>query len=124
MGDALAQPVQGAGDVAHQPDAEGEAPQQQGQADQPGDQMQLVFVRVQIVVGVVVEHQIEQPLTRGVGAYQEVLVLLAQLVFRRSRGSGGGLEPGRQAARLGPVAGELARAGAGAPGPRRSQSSP
>ena len=46
VGDPLAQPLQRPGDVTHQPDAEGEAPQQQGQADEAGHQMQLGFVRV------------------------------------------------------------------------------
>ena len=112
VGDPLAQPLQRPGDVTHQPDAEGEAPQQQGQADEAGHQMQLGFVRVEVVVRIVVEHQIEQPLTRGVGAYQEVLVLPAQLMLEEA-GALVGLEPGGQAARLCPVAGELARAGGG-----------
>ena len=112
VGDALTQPVQGPGDVAHQPDAERYAAEQQGQPDQPGDQVQPVFVRIQVVVGVVVEHQIEQALARGVGVHQEVFVLLAELVLEEAGGLVG-FQPGWQASRLRPVAGKLARAGGG-----------
>ncbi len=112
VGDPLLQPLQRPGDVAHQPDAEADAAEQQGQPDQPGRQVQLILVGIQVVVGVVVEHQIEQPLTGRMGPHQEVFVLVPQHVFVEARALVG-LEPDRQAAGLGPVAGELARAGGG-----------
>ena len=78
--------------MAHQPDAEAEAGEQQGHPDQPGRQMQLVLVGVEVVVCVVVEHQIEQSLAGGVTGHQKVFVLLAQLVLEKA-GSLVGLQP-------------------------------
>ncbi len=95
--------------MAYQPDAEAEAAQQQGHPDQPGGQMQLVLVGVEVVVGVVVEDQIEQSLAGGVTGHQKVFVLLAQLMLEKAGGLVG-LQPFRQASRLGPVAGELSGA--------------
>ncbi len=109
VGDPLLQPLQRPRDMAHQPDAEAEAAQQQGHPDQSGGQMQLVFVGVEVVVGVVVEDQIEQSLAGGVTGHQKVFVLLAQLVLEKAGGLVG-LQPFRQAARFGPVAGELSGA--------------